>query len=105
MSEEYEEILLNVSTDLLREVEEYEKREYSKQHKGIKKRYPSNEDIVNAIKELTGGSINRYIIDELYDSVRRYLEEKGFDISILNESRFWRLTNNLIRKGCIRLIT
>ncbi|MCS7111754.1 MAG: hypothetical protein N3E36_07020 [Sulfolobales archaeon] len=104
MIEEYESILFNIPNDLLKDVEEYEEKEFNKQGKSLKRRYPSNQDIAEAIKEITGGFINRHVIENLYDTTKRYLEEKGFDISILNENRFWRLVTNLVRKKCIQLI-
>jgi len=105
MKEEYEKMLFNVSVDMLKEIEEYERNEYIKQNRMLKRKYPSNKEVVNAIKNLTGGTINRYVIDDFYEVVKKYLKDKGFDVSALNKKRFWRLVTNLIRKGYIKFIS
>jgi hypothetical protein len=81
-------MLLNVSVGMLREIEEYERNEYIKQNRMVKRKYPSNEEVVNAIKNLTGGTINKHVIDNFYEVVRKYLKDKGFDVSALNEKGF-----------------
>ena len=94
--------MLQVPEDALREIEEYEEKEYGHRSGKRKRKYPSNEDIVEAIKNVSGRSLNRYNIDSLYDAVKQYLEERGFDTSALNESRFWRLVTNLAKKGYLK---
>jgi GTPase SAR1 family protein len=98
-----EKALANVPKEALEEVLEYEEQVYGRKAGGKKKgRYPSNEDIVEAIKEVSGGVLTRYNVDVLFEAVKQYLEERGFDTSALNESRFWRLVTNLVKKGHLR---
>ncbi|MEM0027164.1 MAG: hypothetical protein QXT53_06390 [Ignisphaera sp.] len=101
MSDDINKKMFEVPSDMLKEIEEYE--ESIRGRKSSKKgKYPSNEDVVEAIKTVTGGVINRFNIDALFDSVKQYLEEHGFDTSALNESRFWRLVSNLVKKNILR---
>lgn len=101
---EHEDILLNVSNELLKDIEEYERREFSRRSKNSKRRYPSNRDVVEAIKEITGGLVSRYMMENLYDAIKGYLEEKGFEVSALNEKRVWRLVLELVKKKHIKLV-
>lgn len=91
-----------VPEELVKEIDEYEKK-YRKQQSKPRGRgvFPSNEDIVNAILKVTGGRITRYNIDNLYDSVVEYLSNQGFDVSVLTPSRVERLVESLVRKGVI----
>jgi hypothetical protein len=104
MSEDLDKALTNIPKELLDEIVEYEEKEHVRKAGFIKrkKRFPSNEDVVEAIKYISGGSITRYNIDALYEAVKQYLEEKGFDTSALNESRFWRVVTNLTKKGHLK---
>jgi hypothetical protein len=104
MSGDLDRALTNVPKELLDEIVEYEEREHGRRtvSKNRKRKFPSNEDIVEAIKEVSGGTITRHNIDVLYDAVKQYLEEKGFDTTALNESRFWRLVTNLTRRGHLK---
>jgi hypothetical protein len=104
MSEDMDKALTDIPKELLDEIVEYERKERvrragSRERRG---RFPSNEDIVDAIKDVSGGAITRYNIDTLYEATKQYLEERGFDTSVLSESRFWRLVTNLTRKGHLR---
>lgn len=101
MSEDLSKKMLEVPSDMLKEIEEYEESVQGRKS-GKKGRYPSNEDVVEAIKNVTGGVINRFNIDVLFDNVKQYLEEHGFDTSALNETRFWRLVSNLVKKNILR---
>ncbi|MDK6028387.1 hypothetical protein QPL79_03295 [Ignisphaera sp. 4213-co] len=101
MQEDLSKKLLEVPSDVLKEIEEYEETMHSRRT-SKRRKYPSNEDIVNAIRNVTGGVVNRHNIDLVFDAVKQYLEEQGFDTSALNESRFWRLLSSLVRKNVIR---
>ncbi len=105
MSDEFEKLLSSYTPEeLVKEVEEIEKEEMKAfRSSGSKRRFPSNEDVVEAIKELTGGVITRGNIDSLYEAVKKYLEEKGFDTRFLAERRFWRLVTNLAKKGVLKV--
>ncbi len=93
-----------VPEELLREIEEFERSEREKHRKsGSKKPFPSNEDVVEAIKEVSGGVITRGNIDELFDAVKKHLEDKGFDTRFLTEGRFWRLVTSMAKKGIIKV--
>lgn len=102
--DEIERMLLHAPEDVLKEVEEYEKRELSRYRvSGAKRRFPSNEDVVDAIKAVSGGVITRANIDHLFETVKKYLEDKGFDTRFLTEGRFWRLVTSLAKKGVLKL--
>ncbi len=61
---EYEKALMSIPKDVLQEIEEYEEQNIERKRKLQKKRkFPSNADIIEAIKEISGGSINRHTID------------------------------------------
>ncbi len=101
---ELEKLLTMVPEELLREIEEFERSEREKHRKsGSKKPFPSNEDVVEAIKEVSGGVITRGNIDELFDAVKKHLEDKGFDTRFLTEGRFWRLVTSMAKKGIIKV--
>ncbi len=101
---EFEKLLSMVPEDVLKEVEEYERSEMERHRRsGSKKPFPSNEDVAEAIKEVCGGVITRGNIDELFEAVKKYLEEKGFDTRFLTEGRFWRLVTSLVKKGIIKV--
>lgn len=86
--------------DVMKEINEYE-RKYRTSKIKTRGRFPSNEDIVNAILEVTSGKLTRYNIEYLYDSVVEYLRNQGFDTSALTPSRIERLISSLIRKGVL----
>ncbi|ADM28392.1 conserved hypothetical protein [Ignisphaera aggregans DSM 17230] len=100
---EYEKALMNIPRDALQEIEEYEEQNIERRRRSQKKRkFPSYADIIEAIKEISGGSINRYTIDELYEAVLKYLEEQGFDTSMITENKFWRIVTSLVNRGSLR---
>ena len=102
--EELEKLMTMVPEDVLREVEEYEKSERERHRRsGSKKPFPSNEDVAEAIKEVCGGVITRGNIDSLFEAVKKYLEEQGYDTRFLTEGRFWRLVTSLAKKGVIKV--
>lgn len=87
--------------DLVKEVKEYEER-FSKKSRGKgRARFPSNEDIVDAIINVTGSILTRYNINDLYINVIDYLKSQGFDTSALTESRVERLVSSLLKKGVL----
>jgi len=101
---EMERLLSMVPEELLKEIEEFEEREKERYRRsGSKRPFPSNEDVVEAIKEISGGVITRGNIDELFDAVKKHLEDKGFDTRFLTEGRFWRLVTNMVKKGVLKL--
>lgn len=86
--------------DVVKEINEYEKK-YRTSKTKARGKFPSNEDIVNAILEVTSGKLTRYNIEYLYDNVVEYLRNQGFDTSALTPSRIERLISSLIRKGVL----
>lgn len=90
-----------VPEELLREVKEFEE---SARVRGVhrKRRYPSDRDVAEAVKAVAGGYVSRHTLDHLYESVKRYLEERGFDVSAMSESRFWRVVTAMVRRGELR---
>jgi len=102
--EKLDELLSKVPEEILREIEEYEKEERARHRvSGSKRPFPSNEDVVAAIKEVCGGVITRDTAEHIFDAVKKHLEEKGFDTRFLTEGRFWRLVTNLVKKGVIKV--
>ncbi|RLG76355.1 MAG: hypothetical protein DRO12_04445 [Thermoprotei archaeon] len=97
------ELLEKVPEDILDEVLEYEEESRERRGTKSKKPFPSNEDIVEGIMEVSGGIITRSNIDELYEAVLKRLEEKGFETRFVQETRFWRLVTSLVKKGRIKL--
>ncbi len=97
------ELLDVIPEDVLEEIKEYEEKFLRPRVRGAKKKFPSNEDVAEAIKIVSGGTITRANIENLYEAVKKYLEEQGFDTTFLSESRFWRLVTSLARKGAIKL--
>lgn len=89
-----------IPDDVVQEINEYEKKLRRSNLKG-KTKLPSNEDIVNAIIKVTGGSLTRYNIENLYDNVIEYLKHQGFNTSVVSEYRVERLVESLIRKGSL----
>jgi len=101
---ELEKLMSMVPEDVLKEVEEYERSELERHRRsGSKRPFPSNEDVAEAIKEVCGGVITRGNIDSLFDAVKEYLEDQGFDTRFLTEGRFWRLVTSLAKKGVIKV--
>jgi len=95
-------VFSRIPEDLLREVVKNSGR--SRGHRGGKKPYPSNRDVEHAVLEVTGGVINRDLMDYLYDEALRLLSEKGFDPRHVTERRFWRIVTLMIKKGWLRLV-
>ncbi|RLG85782.1 MAG: hypothetical protein DRO39_04760 [Thermoprotei archaeon] len=95
-----EEVPDEVLEEVLRYEEELRRRAAASRSR---RPFPSNEDVVEAIMEVSGGVLTRSNIDELYDAVIRRLEEKGFETRFVTESRFWRLVTSLVRKRRLKL--
>ena len=93
-----------VSEEVLREIEEYEEKYLKTKHTRSKRSFPSNEDVAEAVRAITGGVITRHSAEELYTSVKKYLESRGFDTSRLTEGRLWRLVTSMVKKGILRVI-
>lgn len=63
----------------------------------VRKPYPRNSDIVEALKEV----LSEVILspDELPQRVRARLEEKGFYAGLVSNKRVWSLYEKLVREG------
>ncbi|MEM2274249.1 MAG: hypothetical protein QXD46_02660 [Thermofilum sp.] len=63
----------------------------------VRKPYPRNSDIVEALKEV----LSEVILspDELPQRVRARLEEKGFYAGLVSDKRVWSLYEKLVREG------
>lgn len=90
-----------VPEEFVREVEEYEKKLSERSGSRGRMRFPSNEDIVDAIIKVSGGTLTRYNIEDLYISIIEYLKSQGFNTSALTESRVERLVSSLVKKGVL----
>lgn len=93
-----------IDEEVLREIEEYERKYLKQPHRKSKRAFPSNEDIVEAIREVTGGILTRWSAEQLFEAVKEYLEEKGFDTLKVTEGRVWRLATNMAKKGMLRIV-
>lgn len=93
-----------VNEEILREIREYEEKYLRTRRAKSKRPFPSNEDVAEAIKAITSGIITRHSAEELYTSVKKYLESRGFDTSRLTEGRLWRLVTSMVKKGILRVI-
>ncbi len=105
MDRQYEEDYSNyITPDLLRDIEEYE-RSIAKRNSNEKRksRFPSDKDVVEAIKQLTQGVLTRDIAENLYERVKEFLEEQGYDTRYMYRRRFWRLVTNLVKKGILKV--
>jgi hypothetical protein len=65
----------------------------------LKKPYPRNDDIAEAILEVVG--IPTLKPEDLPDRVRRVLEERGFYTGLVTDKRVWRIYETLVRRGRI----
>ena len=65
----------------------------------VKKPYPRNDDIAEAILEVMG--IPTLKPEDLPDRVRRVLEERGFYTGLVTDKRVWRIYETLVRRGRI----
>jgi hypothetical protein len=65
----------------------------------VKKPYPRNDDIAEAILEVVG--IPTLKPEDLPDRVRRVLEERGFYTGLVTDRRVWRIYETLVRRGRI----
>lgn len=65
----------------------------------MKKPYPRNDDIAEAILEVVG--IPTLKPEDLPDRVRRVLEERGFYTGLVTDKRVWRIYETLVRRGRI----
>ncbi len=91
-----------VPEDGLREVLEEEERILRTLRKrSVKKPYPSNRDIVEAIRYVLASRFIEHP-DEFPDAVIEVLEERGFETRHVTVKRIWRLYETLVRKGVIR---
>ncbi|MEM1526510.1 MAG: hypothetical protein QW775_02255 [Ignisphaera sp.] len=98
MSKDLENYDQYVPEDIVKEIDDYERRfKVSKPRE--KGRYPSNEDIVNAILRVTSGKLTRYNVENLYNDVVEFLKREGFNTIAVTPSRIERLVSSLIRKG------
>jgi len=86
-------------SDALKDVEAEESRRWISQRR--RARFPSNEDIASAIREVSGGVITRYNVDQLYEEVLRILKEKGFDVSYVTPGRVERIVASMLRRRTI----
>jgi hypothetical protein len=100
MGKDFENYDKYVPEDVLKEIDEYERRQRVSRSRA-RTRMPSNEDIVKAILEVTGGKLTRYNVEDLYDNVVEYLRNQGFDTSMLTPSRVERLVSSLIKRGVL----
>lgn len=91
-----------VLEDVLRYEEEYLRREHGRV-KG-KRRFPSNQDIAEAIMQVTGGILYQAGLPDLYELVKKRLEEEGFDTSFVGERRVIRILNSLAKKGVVKVV-
>ncbi|BAN89654.1 hypothetical protein [Aeropyrum camini] len=62
-----------------------------------KRRYPSNSDIAEAIKELA--SFAKLDPESFPEKVREKLEEEGFYTGLVTDERIWRIYETLLRRG------
>lgn len=92
----------DVLEDVLRYEEEFLRREFSR-GRG-KRRFPSNQDIAEAIVQVTGGVLFEAGLPELYELVKKRLEEEGFDTSFVGERRVVRILNSLVKKGVVKIV-
>jgi len=86
-------------SDALKDVEAEESRRGIAQRR--RSRFPSNEDIASAVREVSGGVITRYNVDQLYEEVLRILKEKGFDVSHVTPGRVERIVASMLRRRSI----
>ncbi|MEM1646072.1 MAG: hypothetical protein QXL96_09445 [Ignisphaera sp.] len=89
-----------IPEDVVKEIDDYERR-FKVSKPKTKGRFPSNEDIVNAILRVTSGKITRYNVENLYDDVIEFLKREGFDTSAITPSRIERLVSSLVRRGSL----
>ena len=92
----------DVLDDVLRYEEEFLRTEFSR-GRG-KRRFPSNQDIAEAIVQVTGGVLFEAGLPELYELVKKRLEEEGFDTSFVGERRVVRILNSLVKKGVVKIV-
>lgn len=90
-----------IPEEVIQEIREYEEKIDRKSKGRSKTRFPSNEDVVDAIMKITGGVLTKHNVETLYDNVIEYLKNQGFNTSALTESRVERLVNSLIRRGVL----
>ncbi len=93
--------LLEVPEDALRDIYEFEREIRRAQRRYKKKPYPSNNDIVEAIREVLRQ--NYYVHpDDFPSHVIEFLEMQGYDARHVTVKRVWRLYEMLVRRGIIR---
>jgi len=95
-----------VPQDVLEDILAYEEEYLKKEHAGrrAKRKFPSNQDIAEAIVQVTGGVLYQAGLPNLYELVKRRLEEEGFDTSFVGERRVIRILNSLAKKGVVKVI-
>lgn len=90
-----------IPEDLLREVVRNTQR--SRERRGGKKPYPSNRDVELAVLEISGGVINRDLVDQLYSEVLELLRERGFEPRHVTERRLWRIVTTMVERKRLRI--
>ena len=99
MKEELSDLPDDVIEDLEASVRELE-REIEKFKRRVKRRYPSNSDIAEAIKRLSGHALLNP--EEFPEKVREALEKEGFYTGLVTDERVWRIYESMVRRGAIR---
>ncbi len=80
------------SRELEKELGRYKRR--------VKQRYPSNSDIAEAIKRLSGFALVNP--EEFPERVREALEREGFYTGLVTDERVWRIYESMVRRGALR---
>lgn len=88
----------DVVEDLEEAVEEL-REELKRGYRKRKLRYPSNRDIAEAVRSVSG-SVG--VPEDLFAAVREYLESRGFYTGLVSERRVWMVYEGLVRKKAIR---
>ncbi len=92
-----------VPEDALAEILEEEERLYPEmfgRRPRRKKPYPSNRDVVEAIRDTLARAYGLHP-DEFPELVLELLEERGFEVRHVTVKRIWRLYETLVRRGVI----
>jgi len=92
----------DIPEELLEEIREIEEELALKPGpRRPRKRYPSNNDIADAIVAVA--STYGFAGPEYFPyTVKQYLEGQGFYTGLVNDKRIWRIYETLVRKGRIR---
>ncbi len=92
--------MMEVPDDVLHEVLEAERELFAAQRRYRKKPYPTNNDIIDAIREALKRGYGMHPDDFPYQ-VLEVLELRGFEVRHVTIKRIWRLYETLVRKGVI----